>query len=396
MRKVSMLLLVLLIMPFSIATSEDIAKHDLKALYQEEGIYAGPNQFSDYWARDALFATLGANSIGDYDISKKQLELFIKYQNIDGQIPMRVGDYDITLKLLGININQGQRPRYEQDKLFSNPRDQNCLFVIAAEDYIVKSGDIQFARENFHNFENAITWLASKDDSNNFLIDEGEYAGWTDSVKKNGEVLYTNVCYYRSLKAMSNIAHIVENEPEAQLYDLWARLVHKRINDNFWLDDGYYADWIHDGTTYTYFSTDGNVLAILWGVADEQKAKSILSYAESNKISEGFGVKTTYPEYKTALISPVNIFAGIPDYHTEMRWLWVSCFYAKALNENGFENRATDELAEINAGIEKQGEVYEVYDSDGEPINRLFYKAEHPFAWSSGVCTYVTQDWQSN
>jgi hypothetical protein len=74
----------------------------------------------------------------------------------------------------------------------------------------------------------------------------------------------------------------------------------------------------------------------------------------------------------------------------------VSCLYTKALNENGFEYKAADELAEIKAGIEKQGEVYEVYDSDGDPIDRWFYKAEHPFAWSSGICTYVFQDWQSN
>jgi glycogen debranching enzyme len=392
MQKVPLLLIVLLMIPISFASSENIAKENLRELYRDDGIFAGPNQFSDYWARDALFATLGSNAIGDYDISKKQLELFIKYQKDDGQIPMRVGDYDITLKLLGIDVNQAQRPRYDQDKLFTNPRDQNCLFVIAAEDYIVKSGDTQFAVENFHNFEDAISWLANKDEDNNFLVNEGDYAGWTDSVKKNGEVLYTNVCYYRSLKAMSNISHIVDNKPEEQLYDLWAKLVHKKINDEFWLDEGYYADWIYKGTKYTYFSTDGNTLAILWDVADEQQARSILSYSESNKLSDGFGVKTTYPEYKTSLISSVNIFAGISDYHTEMRWLWVSCLYTKALNEHGFENEANLELAEIKLNINQLGEIYEVYDSNGEPIDRLFYKSEHPFAWSSGVCTWVFED----
>ncbi len=381
-------------MPISVAEldAEAIAQRDLRSLYRDDGIYAGANQFSDYWARDSLFATFGSNAIGDYHISRSQLNLFIEHQNEVGQYPMRFGDYDITLKLLGLDISQSQRPRYEQDKLFSNPRDQNCLLIIAAEDYVVKSKDVQFARDNFASFEKAIFWLANKDDMNNFLINEGDYAGWTDSVKKNGEVLYTNVCYYRALKSMVTLSRAVGNEPEAQVYDLWSQLVHKQINEKFWLEQGYYADWVSDNTKYTYFSTDGNLLAILWGVADEEKAKSILMHMEAEKLHRSFGVKTAHPQYKTSLISPINMLAGISDYHTDIRWLWISCLYTKALNENGFELRAQSELKDIKSNIEKYGEVYEVYESDGSPVNRFFYKSEHPFAWSSGVCTWVFRE----
>ena len=395
MQKPLVCMIVLLLLPISLAemspSAEETAKIDLRSLYRADGIYAGANQFSDYWARDSLFATLGSNAIGDYDVSKRQLELFIENQNNKGQIPMRYGDYDITLKLLGVPISQSQRARYEQDKLFSNPRDQNCLFVIAAEDYVMKSKDTKFARDNFQSFEKAINWLAEKDDNGNFLINEGNYAGWTDSVKKNGEVLYTNACFYRALRSMSVLSREIGNEPEAQLYDLWSQLVRKRINEHFWLKQGYYSDWIKGDTKYTYFSTDGNVLAVVWGVADEDQAQSILAHMENEKIYEGFGVKTTYPKYKKSLISPVNLIAGISDYHTDMRWLWVSCFYVKALQDQGHLDRADSELAEIKAAIVEHGEVYEVYESDSSPVDRFFYKSEHPFAWSAGVCTYVFQ-----
>ena len=134
------------------------------------------------------------------------------------------------------------------------------------------------------------------------------------------------------------------------------------------------------------------MLAILWGVADDRQADSILAYAEQEKIYEGFGVQTTYPKYKSRLISPINIIAGISDYHSDMRWLWVSCLYAQALDDNGHTERADSELAEIKAGIEEYGEVYEVYEPSGEPVDRFFYKSEHPFAWSAGVCTYVFEN----
>ena len=393
MRKITILILVLLLLPIGFSeTAQQIAEKDLRSLYREDGIYAGDEQFSDYWARDALFATLGANSLGDFDISKKQLQLFIDNQKSDGQIPMRVGDYDITLKLLGLNINQAQKPRYDQDKLFTKPRDQNCLFVIAAEDYVLKSRDVQFARDNFESFESATRWLAETDENNNFLVEEGHYSNWADSVKKKGEVLYTNVCYYKSLKSLSNLANLANQPAKAQLYNMWAEIVKTKINENLWLEQGYYADWAKKGTKYTYFSTDANMLAIIWQVADANQAEQILSYATENNIGKGFGVQTTYPEYKLSLISPVNIVAGIEDYHSEMRWLWVSCLYAKALNENDFKPEAQKELAEIKAKIQKDGAIYEVYEPDGSPVDRWFYKSEHPFAWSAGVCTWVFND----
>jgi len=390
MRKLVVLLIILLLLPIGFAqTAQEIAQKDLRSLYREDGIYAGDEQFSDYWARDALFATLGANAIGDYHISKKQLQLYIDNQKSDGQIPMRVGDYDITLKLLGLDVNQAQKPRYDQDKLFTKPRDQNCLFVISAEDYVLKSGDIQFARDNFESFEAAIRWLAETDDNNNFLVEEGNYANWADSVKKRGEVLYTNVCYYKSLKSLSNLATLTNHPVKAQLYSMWAEIVRTKINENFWLNQGYYADWVNKGTKYTYFSTDANMLAIIWGVADANQAESILLYTTENEFNSGFGVQTTYPKYKLALISPVNIIAGIEDYHSEMRWLWVSCLYAKALDESDFEPEAEKELAEIKNKIEVDGAIYEVYEPDGSRVDRWFYKSEHPFAWSSGVCLWV-------
>jgi glycogen debranching enzyme len=386
------LVLILLIIPvaYSENTAEDVAVKDLRELYHEGGIYAGANQFSDYWARDAMFASLGSNAVGDFNISKNNLQTFLKHQKDDGQFPMRVGSYDITLKLLGIDMQDKPRPRYDQDKLFSKPRDQNCLVIIAAEDYIFESGDIEFAEENFEKFEKAIAWLAATDKNGNLLVEEGNYAGWTDSVKKNGEVLYTNVCYAKAMHSLANIAELTNQTDKSNAYHLWSNLLNEQINKHFW-EGEYYVDWVDDNVKYTYFATDANVLAIIWDVADEDKTEKILNYIETNNLNEGFGVQTA-TGYNLKRISPINIVAGISDYHSNIRWLWVSCFYAQALAENNHEDVAEMELKEIKEKIEEHGVIYEVYESDGEPINRWFYKAEHPFAWSSGVCTSVFKD----
>jgi len=379
-------------MPISFASqdAEKIAADNLRELYVDGGIYAGANQFSDYWARDAFFASLGSNKVGDFKQSKSNLQLFLDNQKKDGQIPMRIGSYDIALKLLGMNIEQEPQPRYDQDKLFTYPRDQNCLIIIATDDYISKSGDIKFATDNFAKLEKSINWLASKDTDGDLLVEEKQYAGWTDSVKKSGEVLYTNVCYYKALASMSHIATQIGDVDKANSYALWAELLKNQINKQFWFED-YYVDWIDNKVRYTYFSTDGNILAIEWGVADKEKSIKILEYIDKQGFANNFGVQTATP-YPLKRISPINLAVGIPDYHTEIRWLWLSCLYAKTLKDNGYDYQADYKLSEIKNKIVQDGVVYEVYEPNGKPLDRWFYKSEKPFAWSSGVCTYVFEE----
>jgi len=45
--------------------AEKIARKDLRACYQDQGIFASPVNFSDYWARDSFWAILGMLEIGD-------------------------------------------------------------------------------------------------------------------------------------------------------------------------------------------------------------------------------------------------------------------------------------------------------------------------------------------
>ena len=112
--------------------AHDIALSSLRSCYSQEGIFAGLHQFSDYWARDSLFSSWGALAIGDSGIVRKNLSLLLRNQRANGQIPLRVGDYFIGLKVLGINLKQSLKPRYSQDKDFSCPTDQNSLLIITA------------------------------------------------------------------------------------------------------------------------------------------------------------------------------------------------------------------------------------------------------------------------
>src|SRR3989344_9245800 len=73
-----------------ISNAADIAYRDLQRCYREYGIIAGLNHFNDYWARDSFFASCGSLVMGDFDIVRKNLETFIKFQKSSGHIPRRI------------------------------------------------------------------------------------------------------------------------------------------------------------------------------------------------------------------------------------------------------------------------------------------------------------------
>lgn len=362
----------------------EIAVRDLRRCYSKQGILAGLNQFSDYWARDGFFASFGALCLNDFDIVKKNLKLFLQYQNDDGQIPIRVGNYFIGFKSLGLPAKQECRARYTQDKMFSKPTDQNSLFIIILGEYILQTKDTVFFKNNLEFIEKAVKWNLSLDKDDDFLIEERYFATWADSIKKSGKVLYTNVLHCESLRVFSNLCKTVDKSKSEHYFKLH-KAVKQKINEVFW-NGRYYIDWIHN-KRFDFFSTDGNVLAILYGIADKKKSYLIQKSIERFKINYPVPSRTNYPKYKNSKVSMINIMVGLKDYHNGLSWLWLGCLNAVAKSVCGMKNEANELIDRIAKVIVKFDGVYEIYST--QPVKRRLYKSENPFAWSSGLFIYA-------
>ncbi len=57
----------------------------------------------------------------------------------------------------------------------------------------------------------------------------------------------------------------------------------------------------------------------------------------------------------------------------------------------GMKKEALALLEKIASLIIGSNGVYEIYEKTGKPVNRLIYKAEFPFAWSSGLFVYAVK-----
>ncbi|MBS3084853.1 hypothetical protein J4411_02980 [Candidatus Pacearchaeota archaeon] len=359
----------------------EIAKKSLKECYEKNGIIAGKVHYANHWARDSFYASWGALELGDFEIVKKNLELFLKYMK-RGQVPLRIGSSYLGGFLAFIGIKPWFGVRYNQGKgLLNSAMDPNLLFLMTIEKYVRETGDLAFARKNITKIKSAIAWLNKwkKDD----LIYSEKYATWQDSIKKKGFVLYTNILYYETMKKMGRLFTRLRIKNE---FTEKANEIKKMINRRFWDKRmGHYIDYYNEKKRSGVFTSDGNFYSILFDVADKAQSESILKKAKKYGISKDVPSYTNFPKHKNRDVYPLLYLGHMQSYNDYgIAWPWIGCIHAVCLFKMKRVAEAMKIMKKISKLIEKDGDVYETYEKNGKPLNRLFYRSEHPFAWGAG------------
>ena len=164
---------------------------------------------------------------------------------------------------------------------------------------------------------------------------EQTYPKWMNNVDiYSSENLGTNVVHYRTHIILAQMAKIL-GEPD-QEYLARATAIKNGINQYLWMQNqGFYGQYLYGRPNLTLsprFEALGEALAILFGVADDQRAKSIL---ERSPITD-FGVTCIYPQ-----------IPGIPPYHNNGIWPFVQSYWNLAAAKAGNEAALNHGLAAI-------------------------------------------------
>ena len=368
----------------AIKKSYTIAVETLQKNYASFGILAGQDHFSDLWTRDACFAAWGALSINNYHQVKHTLLTIIKNTNDEGQVPLRFGAYTFLFKFLGFPTKN--QARYIDDKNYSLPTDNNSLFLIALEKYTSQSKDASLITDYLETIESIINWNIHK--TKNHLMVETKYAGWADSLKKTGWVLYTNILYIQSLKSYQLLSDHIDSpkSKEDEIQTALSRAT-EQLMERFW-NGAYFIDFI-DQESSEEFSTDGNLLAILFDIASPNQSKSILTYIMDHSMIKNGCIDSCHPKYKKSLIYTPFRFINLADYHNGLYWLWLKCLFIAALAKHPDVHPFDDYLSDLANVINSHQGIYEVYNASFKPLNRLFYKSERNFSWSSGLFIWM-------
>jgi glycogen debranching enzyme len=309
------------------------AKSVIRVCATKHGLYAsgGKGGYNAVWARDSMISLIGASSSGEFkNIFRQSLEVLGKHQSKKGQIPNAVDKWS------------ERKPHVDFASI-----DSSLWYIIGHYAYNKQYKDDSLFKKYRESIEKALFWLSCWDMGENGLLEQLPTTDWQDAFPhKYGQVINTQALYYYVLnlageKWQAKKLKIMANENEET--KLW--------NDKFyvpyrWKNHGKYKE------IGAWFDTLGNLLAIIFDMADKQKAEKILHYVDKNKINKPCPVKAIYPPIKRGDKEWHDYFddcnAREPyQYLNGGIWTYIGGFYILALIKQKKIKRAEQELNKL-------------------------------------------------
>jgi glycogen debranching enzyme len=269
--------------------------------------------------------------------------------------------------------------------------------------------------------EKALLWLRYQDSNGCGLLEVHEAADWADLLANRFNVLYDNVLWYAALRAMAEMAQALSLD--GSRYDSMADDVRHKIRIVLWVGEENKAEWGPDCPGHTewkhtlsqvdpvlvkrpfflpyvafrdfgdYCDVFGNLLAILFDVANPAQEKRILDYLHQVGIADPYPVRVLnpviHPGNKDWREYYRNNNLNLPEqYHNGGIWPFVGGFYVAALVKAGRMDEARHQLkklAEVNRlGVEEEWEFNEwCHGRTGRPMG---YPHQ---AWSAGMYVFA-------
>jgi glycogen debranching enzyme len=358
----------------------------------KEVLNAGYRNFRESWARDFAFATYGLLALEQFNTVKDTLEAFFWHQADDGRFPVKLHSIDVVTRFF-YSLFEREQPVQQmlKPKFVSGhgtaSLDGQALLVIAAKNYAREAADTEFLRQRWIQLKLAIQWLQlHRKKPGDALLYQPAYSDWADSVARRGRVLYTNVVYWKALTAMAEAAASLEIDQQAEYYTEEAERVSRAIQAQFWRPGlGYFVT----SARLDQLSSDGNLLAIAWGLASPEQADSILKVMADARMAEPVPTQVAYPSYPRSLIAIENLLAGMSNYHTEAAWLWIGAWHVIALLKTNHMAEAQQLINRITEIIVREGQVNEAHGLNGRPLSSIWYKSESPLTWNAGMVLYA-------
>jgi len=352
---------------------------------------AGRRNFREPWARDFGFASYGLLAIEEYQVVRECLELFLHFQQLSGQFPVKIHSTTVVDRYIHSLFRREQpiykplRPKYVTAHNTIS-LDGNCLLVIAVLRYARQTGDYDFVRSYWTSLRKALDWLNDHIDAQDGLLHQAAFTDWADSVGRTGRVLYTNVLYWKALQELCAFAEHSPLPEELQRCTDRAEGIKRAIQDQFWRADlGYFVT----SEQYDMLSSSGNLLAIVWDLATPEQSHSILDKMNEFGMADPVPTKVTHQEYPEKLIAFENRFAGIPEYHTHAAWMWLGAWHIVALARMGRLQEAETLLLRTARLIVRDGVVHEVYGREGQYLSTFWYTSEAPLTWNAGMLVFA-------
>jgi glycogen debranching enzyme len=406
------------------------AERILLANGSEWGLLGSNQAYQQVWARDSMICGFGLWLTSDPEgraVHARSLETLRRFQSPLGKIPHNVGIPGVPDPALIAHGGALQHPLEEniavEDTIHAGCVDGNLWYVIGQYYDFTLRQDIKILRPAWPSLENALLWLRYQDSNECGLLEVHEAMDWADLFANRYNVLYANVLYFTAWQCMGHMAAVLGKD--AHFYFDNASDVRRKVNRLLWVgpEEPTDYDWVRqERKEWLYprrrvetelverpfylpymgfrdyadrFDTLGNLLAILFGVADQQKADKILDYIHSCGLNQPFPVRALYPPiqpgekdwreyYRVRNLNQPN------HYHNGGAWPFIGGVYVAALVQAGRledARRQLDNLAAmVRLGKQSEWEFNEWFHGlSGRPMG---YAGQ---SWSAAMFLFAAE-----
>jgi glycogen debranching enzyme len=293
----------------------DNAIKTLEECSYPEGFHAAYPGYDAVWARDSMITSIGASLVRTKFKSefKNSLITLASNQSEHGQIPNAVDKFS------------KRSPHVDYLSI-----DSSLWFVIGLHAYTKRFKDKSLFSRLRKNHDAAMTWLSYQSWGEDDLLEQLPTTDWQDAFPhRYGVTINTQALYYKAL---------LLNKDTKKAESI------RRINDKYgrslW-NGKFYLPWRwKDHNKYKekgeWFDSLGNILAILFDLADQKQAEKIMQHIKKNKIDKPYPVKAIYPPIRRGTKDWQDYFldcdAKTPFHYLNGGiWTYIGGFYILAL-----------------------------------------------------------------
>jgi GH15 family glucan-1,4-alpha-glucosidase len=307
------------------------AKEVVRECSTPHGLFAsgGKDGYNAIWARDSIITLIGASLEDEFRLDfKKSLITLGVHQGRTGQIPNAVDKYS------------DRKPHVDFQTI-----DSTLWYIIGHYYYVKRYKDKTLFRKYKKSIEKAFAWLECQDIGENGLLGQLPTTDWQDAFPhKYGYTINTHALYFKVLKLMKqdtrNLKDLMNNDKETKLWNGDYYLAYRWKNHNKYKETG---DW---------FDSLGNLMAIVFGLADDYRANKILAYIEKKGINRPYPVKVIYPPIRENSKYWRDYFKDCDARHpwhyaNAGIWTFIGGFYVLALIKQKKFKKAEHELEKL-------------------------------------------------
>ena len=177
--------------------------------------------------------------------------------------------------------------------------------VICIYNYYSYTADMEFLKQHYTDSVRNVSWLIERMNGDNLLFQTPAFVStfnsamaqvdWACSIYRLGENVFLNSLLYKVLDCISRLACDMGDTENSRLWSELAEKVKRAINEKLWNNEKKaYVDGMSDSV-----AQDANTFAVLFGVADKERANAALDTMKSRLWSPyGSAMLDTYLENK--------------------------------------------------------------------------------------------------